>query len=275
VKHCLTGIWIDMAHCGRHRKSKKLYRLCGAFLVVCISCCGTTIVALWTPDRIIMAADSALSDEHKMRIGSTCKIRREGDIRFATAGLFEYPMTGFSMPTIAHKAYEHTPNPKTLLKFDMIFSGEVAMALDMAKDSVSEVLARDPNLNRAEIIMIAAEDGSLKATYSQSDISGTIKTIRMNQGKGRGIAFVGEKQEIPSGRPYRMEMIVAGARNAIILYQIQHPEWRAMEPVEAARMFIELEIAENDQIVGRPISILVMERSGATSWIERGECPED
>jgi len=64
----------------------------------------------------------------------------------------------------------------------------------------------------------------------------------------------------------------------LVRWVVQHPDWVTMDPVAAARTFIEVEIASQSHeavpTVGAPITIVAIHRDGSAKWIEPGACKE-
>jgi len=90
---------------------------------------GTTVVAIWTSTRIIIAADSKevlLNSAGRVaENGTVCKRGTEGPIHYGVAGLYSHIITGFSVPDVADKTFEtwknHPENGLHFFDFDMAF----------------------------------------------------------------------------------------------------------------------------------------------------------
>jgi hypothetical protein len=272
MKRRFACFWIWMTDRWWPRKSNIFYCLKITPLLFATGIASaTTVVVLWTPGRIIIASDS-----RKTITGgpatSECKIKREDGIHFATAGLFEFRIANFYAPDVIHRVYERSANkgPNSLRSE---LNLEMTNALLSAREAVSTALARDPNFNISEVVLVGVDSGVLQAVYVQTDISATLKVAK--PGGGFFWASSGEFGTIPSGRPYRAELIAIGARDAIIEYQVSHPGWESMDPVAAARMFVQMEIERHPDHVGPPISVLVIEGDGSARWIDRGVCVQE
>jgi hypothetical protein len=260
-----------MAHRWGLRKTNIIYIFVAvACLFVPLPVRPTTILAIWTPDRIILAADTALSSiDGTKRIGNVCKLKRESAIWFATAGLFEFSPTGFDMPSIIRKRYERRPTVN-LDVLGVLVDSDIDIALDDARKSVDATLRANQNLNISELIIIGPNHGVEGALYSTSNIYGS--TARDNGGGGKEMHATFGSLLLPTGRPYRAELAVAGEKDAIVEYLMETPAWQGSDPVALARLFIELEMTRHPITVGPPIAIVSIAMDGTYHW--EGNEPE-
>lgn len=262
-----------MTHRWQSRKTNVLRLAATTFALIAFPGSATTIVAIWTPDRIILAADTALSSaDGKQRIGTVCKLKKESTIWFATAGLFEFPLTGFDMPDIIHRRYERRP-VQDIGFLGAMFSSDIEFALDNARKSVDETLRINPNLNVSENIIVGPDRGVEGVLYHMSNIYGS--TARDTGGGGKEMHSTGARLLLPTGMPYRAEIAVAGEKDAIFEYQLENPIWQATDPVALARLFLDLEIARHPITVGRPIAILSVGIDGRHQWEEKPDVCKD
>ena len=70
---------------------------------------GTVIIAIWTPDEVVLAADSAdneLVDGKFCPVGSMCKLRRLGSFVFGVKGIRCEDGSGFDAIAIAEQVIE-------------------------------------------------------------------------------------------------------------------------------------------------------------------------
>jgi hypothetical protein len=64
----------------------------------------------------------------------------------------------------------------------------------------------------------------------------------------------------------------AGFTESIAAYIKANPQWTKMNRVSAARKFLQLEVAAHPEGVGRPVSILTIDKMGRQKWISPGLC---
>lgn len=78
---------------------------------------ATTIVAIWTPQRIVISGDSLLNinwtgpnGAPQHRISNDCKIRKFGRNYVSAAGNYHIQAAGFDVWETAERAYESSLN---------------------------------------------------------------------------------------------------------------------------------------------------------------------
>jgi hypothetical protein len=94
-----------------HRRIVKthiLQRALIAALVVLLPARASTLVVIWTPDKIVFAADGRLTlmDSTGKILepsGTVCKIKTIGSVLWGSAGLYEFPASGFNLSDILKK----------------------------------------------------------------------------------------------------------------------------------------------------------------------------
>jgi hypothetical protein len=274
-----SGFWINVSDRWGTSKTHILHVLQVACLLLCAEASASTIVVIWTPDQVVIAADSMLSDLDGKPIGTACKIRSEGFAYFATAGLFEQQIRGgFYMPNIVHRAYvQSSKESDHLFWFLRWFNTYVSFDLDSVKDAASDAVALNPNLSNAEIVVVWKGTNGPCVYYSHTEILPTIgRRGTALPGGARGVPSMVSEYSIPTGAPWRAEMIVIGFNDHIARYQVEHPEWRSADPVLAAREFVQMEIDNHPTVVGAPIAVLTIGRDGTEKWIDKGDgkvCP--
>ena len=247
-------------------KRALFYLLCFTTLLLPVGVKATSIVALWTPERIVIAADSRLSPLVDGTYSQVCKIRAEGNLWYATAGLYEAPIDGFNISNIIHEAYSKARHKDNIVSFAMTeLSFEVAKRLNAVRERVDVVLRNNPNLNLAELILVAKEKDGFKAVYNQTDISRLMQSTN-------AMAFDGEIGIIPENRN-AMQILVAGRKDAILEYIASNPAWaKGDDLVAIAHKFIQMEIDRYPMGVGGPISILAINKDGTVKWEDPGLC---
>src|SRR5688500_10046319 len=65
---------------------------------------ATTLVALWTPERVVLGADSLVVLDQGLPTASGCKIAQVGATFFALSGLVEDQSAGLSVRALASEA---------------------------------------------------------------------------------------------------------------------------------------------------------------------------
>ena len=229
---------------------------------------ASTILALTTARGVVVASDSLFVVIGRTGSATGCKVFVQDDLYFATAGLFASRIAGFYAPDIMRKAARESATGK-LSDIMTRFNVETANALFQAKDAVEDWLKMNVNYNVAETMLIRNEGGVIRVLFSQSNISNGLR--RLTADGGRNMSFDRQTRSIVAGGS-EMEMLAIGLRDHILRYQSQHPDWITMDPIAAARMFVQMEIAAHPAIVGPPVSILQIQKDGSHTWIEKGAC---
>jgi ATP-dependent protease HslVU (ClpYQ) peptidase subunit len=201
---------------------------------------ATTIVVIWRPDRIVLAADSKLSSlTDPVLSRATCKIRSQGHIWYAAAGLYEASITGFNIVEIIRDTYVRSRNLDSVIAFAMMdLSREVADRLNAVRQHAAAAAHQlDRNLNFADIIMIAKEPNGLRGVQYQTDIS-ELRESRNSRGV-RSMNFGGSFTVLPTPpTSTQPQLLAVGSNNAITKYIRANPAWGAEDPVELGRRLI-------------------------------------
>src|SRR5438309_8584926 len=92
-----------------------MFRLLAALAGVSLAASGTTIVALWSPDRLLLAADSNVITNAPNVLGTACKISEDGSIFYAFSGLVEDRSVGYDITALAHQAIQGSSDLATHL----------------------------------------------------------------------------------------------------------------------------------------------------------------
>ena len=61
---------------------------------------ATTLVALWSPERLLIAADSNVITNMPNVLGTACKISQDGPIYYAFSGLVEDKKAGYNVEVL-------------------------------------------------------------------------------------------------------------------------------------------------------------------------------
>ncbi len=226
---------------------------------------STTIVALWTPEQVVIAADSLTRvGDHQLGglARSSCKIVQVSNMFYALAGLPEDPETGFS----AHDAVVVAARtPGKLIDKMKVFHTTVLPELRRA---LAHINAKYPASYQRifkgrpviDIIFAGVEDHSLAMVVMRIGLEDFAESGRILQypNKAYETAFIGQQDTI----------------NRLVK---EHPGWTqgtSRDPIKIARMLVETQISENPETVGPPVDILSIGLRGSR-WIQRKpECPE-
>lgn len=225
---------------------------------------GTTVVAFWTPDRIIVGADSKGRRGGELGEGEllVCKIRQVGNVFYALSGLREDPETGFDAHSIVVRAY-NTPGRliDKVNAFERLVSEPLSNVLAHIKAKYPLNFERDFGNKGGgmDIVFFGYENGR--------PVMITRRIGRRDYSRRR-LEYPGDFPNSPFGAVYM------GQHDSINRFRVANPGWQRMGLEKAMRRFIQMEIEEHPETVGPPIDILVIDNSGAR-WIQKKpECPE-
>lgn len=229
---------------------------------------STTIVAIWTPTQIVIAADSL--GRQGGRLGnatrSTCKIIQTPDIFYAMAGIPEDPETGFFAHDIVVEAAR---SPGKLIdkvnQFEKMVLPGLRRALENIKRrypaSYQEDFAGKPGI---DIVFAGIENHALAMV---------VKRIGLEDFAEAGAVRQYEAQKVPSD----FDAVYIGQNEGIQRFEQQNPNWwqeGRRDLIKSARSLVEVEISDAPHTVGPPIDILSIDLSGH-QWIEiKPQCRE-
>jgi hypothetical protein len=222
-----------------------------------IGLCGkagaTTIVAIWTPSRIVIAGDSLVNVNWTTANGAThhrtkndCKIRKFGSNYIAAAGNYRIQTTGFDVWETAARA---CGSPASVSVCANAFSAELrrmlAGAVRFREVYLSVLVAGYENGAPAlEHITLAGKPSVRLSVQSESFRRG-----RQNWGR-----------------------VILGERGAIDRYERGSASTMSQGVQEQALSLVRVEAQALPQEIGAPFSVLTIGPSGER-WINPGCCP--
>jgi hypothetical protein len=223
---------------------------------------GTAGVAIFTPDRAVLAVDSrvTLTDGRASRRGADeCKIQSAGRFQLALAGLYDHAETKFDAWRLAEQAAAGAPSVAEA-------AARVERGLQPALESaIGNMRAADPTAfsrqyARAHLaFVIAGLDQGLPAMAARAfvpDREGNLRIVRWNPPPGTTSLFAfGEHAAIDAYGP--KEALLRLVTDA--------------GPAEAAQRLVQLEIAASPEIVGPPVAVLELSKIGPR-WIHQALC---
>ncbi len=221
---------------------------------------GTTLVAIWSPDQVLLGADSQVtaSSASGIRISTACKIGRQNSSFFAFSGLVDDRISGYSVDQPAHEA--------------LAMRGTVSQRLDRFVDLVSEPLARSVELLRGDspgqYDYLRSGHPVLQAIFAFGEEATPSLAVAgfVLEDNGKLKSFVKVIAQGNDGHGPRI--IYAGQQTRIREYLHDHRDWNSGLPSELVRTLIELEIAHSAGEVGGPIDIVKLNSAGA-EWVQR------
>jgi hypothetical protein len=226
---------------------------------------ATTIVAIWTPSDVTIAADAKYLTGDGRALDPICKIRMTNGVLYAHSGLAANVKTGFSVDDLLNAT----------LKTDGTLAERVeridAQIVPRLRENLASIKSEDPEFTKRwidaaplEIIFVAVEnhqpellidaykanvgaDGAVMVTPTQKACPGVCDP------RGTFGAFIGVHDLI--------DREAAADPNTVVRLGVEG----------AVRHFVEEEIADRPDMVSGPLSIVRISDAGAT-WVEVGLC---
>jgi hypothetical protein len=226
------------------------------FLMSAAACGATTLVAVWTPDEIVLAADSKLMyDGATAGANTVCKIQREGETFFAFSGLVDDPASGFNAAAIARRAAQAAGGAeRRVAAFEKYAVVELKKAIEGIRyDSPSDYkyLRQGHPVLQAIFALPGPTAPVLAIAGFQLDEKGEVRSFSRVVADGSDSAGA--------------RVIYAGQQGHIRSYLKSHAEWQNEPPAVLVRKLVELEIGDGTGRVGGPVDIVSVGR--ASTWI--------
>lgn len=238
-------------------------------ILLCGSLHATSIVAFWTPTRIVVAADSKGSVGG--RLGSrelqTCKIRAIGSHYFAATGLTNVPEVGFDLNVI-FGAVSTTDRPISAIADEMAVTVRVKLfpALEFLRNKYPQNYALD----------FGERSGGIALAFMVFGVDDGQPRMAIRQVGAPGFPANDKSVDYPGASPLGFGAAYAGQHDAIDRFIAANADWRQNLSLEsAARQFVGLEATRSDlgtrNTVGLPLSMLEITANGP-KWIDSGPC---
>lgn len=221
---------------------------------------ATCVVAVWTPERVVIGADSKetfIRPDHAESSFTECKIRAIGAYYAVVAGVTEHRPSDFDIWEILRTSIGGTKS------------------VPMAAEAAAAGIAR----GYAKVLRTAGEKNgpqylaSLESNAPQFMIAGISNgrpyLARYSYDRVRGGGWVWRKQVYPGAGDSPGYLYLCDPRG-ITNYQRRHPRWRSDDPVKTAAGMIAAAAAIGSD-VGPPIAVLVLDAGGA-HWQDPGTC---
>jgi hypothetical protein len=228
-----------------------------AVLCVLVPWCAnaTTLVALWTPERVLMAADSRVVFDNGTAADG-CKIGHSGTTWFAVAGLVSDTGSGYAL--------------SSLLRDTMAGGGELSSKMDRFIVGVQPALSNAvAALRRDDPEQFAVFTGGppiLQAILADTaDGYPVIMTVSFSV-NGNG-ALQPHTSRIDGSDLMGPRIIYAGQQDRIRAYLRAHRDWIAGDNAVLVQKLVQVEVDANTPWVGGPIDVLEINGRG-TRWLQ-------
>lgn len=221
---------------------------------------GTAAFAFWMRDRIVLAVDSKVRHMAGEPPSQGCKIRASGKFYFVASGYYKNARTGYDVWKIAESTLlKATTIPSAASALETAIAPRLAKALDDLRQSDPMGFRREFAETYLAFVVAGVDDGNpvLAGRNFHPDGVDEVQFPLPNRTDGVGYLAFGERAAVD--RVFSREAKVALASSNM---------------VNAARVFVQMEIEENPAKVGPPIAILEI-TSSDTRWIEQGVCRQE
>jgi hypothetical protein len=217
---------------------------------------STTLVALWTPEKVLLAADSRVTQDGGDS-AEACKIAHSGTTWIAVSGLISDPATGFTLGPLARPALAQGRSVKEQIALlaDALQPG-LARAVDGLRRDAPEHYSRFAGGRPVlQAILAAQENGKpvLATIGFVLDAAGALQP--------RASLIDGADARGP-------RLIYAGQQDHIREYLRTHRDWIASDRQALVRDLVQLEIDANTGHVGGPIDVVQIDAAGP-QWVQK------
>lgn len=227
-------------------------RLCALLFALGIQAQATTIVAIWTPAKIVISGDSLLNNYFtgangatQRRLSTGCKIRKFGATYISAAGNYRIRTAGFDIWDTAARACGTSENVELCA---------VRFKADLERRLERVVGIHDVNLT---VLVAGLQSGSPAMEHI------TFEAQRNGRLRVRSESFRRGKQTW--GR------VILGDRNAIDSYERGAASTMTSSLEDQALSLVRIEARAMPQEVGAPFSVLRIE-PGGDRWVSGGVC---
>jgi hypothetical protein len=223
---------------------------------------ATTLVALWSPGEVLLAADSAVirtaGDLNFQTLG--CKIGEGAGTYYALSGLIEDEASGYSATRYANQAAASGGN----------LEAEAASFVVAAQKPLTKELNAMRSNDPAQFAFLSQGHPALQAIFAGVDDGGPALVVA-----GFGVAPSGELNSFvrvvargDDGRGPRI--IYAGQQSRIRAYLGNHRDWYRGDRADLVRKLVQIEIDASEGQVAGPIDVLSIDNAGA-HWVQHKE----
>ena len=234
-----------------------MWKVCAALCALAPLCVqATTLVALWTPERVLLAADSRVVMDNGAAQG--CKIGHSGTTWFAFAGLVLYTSTRYVLGDILRGTMQGTG--------------------DLRAKAQTFTQAAQPSLTAA-LAALRRDDPMQYAVFTNG--RPILQAILADQSEGRlsmvTVAFALDadgvlqpRHSFVDGSDLRGPRIVyAGQQARIREYLQRHRDWITEDNVQLVEKLVQLEVDAATPWVGGPVDVVELARQDhAARWIK-------
>jgi hypothetical protein len=220
---------------------------------ICLHARATTIVAIWTPVKIVISGDSLINSDWtaangtpRHQVSNDCKIRKFGTNYISAAGNYKIAKAAFDIWQAASRACDSSIN---------VTGCTVRFREELRRDLAQIAGAREVHLSA---IVAGLENGW--PALDHITLTGTPRG---------GISV--RVESFRSGRQ-TWGRVILGERGAIDRYEAASPTTMSSSIQDQVLTLVRVEAGALPQEVGAPFSVLAIATAGE-HWIHPGCCP--
>jgi len=236
------------------------------------NCFATSIVAIRSPDSVVIAADSLLTIKNGKGQDTTrseCKIFRSGRIFFSFTGFYKEPGSGFDIVSIVSDSLKQGESFGVTVD-----KAAMAVVLGM-KDEVRRIRKETPALYEK---YFAARTGAilqiLFASYENGVPMVAVYDIKKTAGPYADIEMSYDRNSCPGNCNVKDTGAYFLTDMRPIEEYLKREKLKSMPTEKTARFLVDLVIKARTPDTGPPVDVLRIDGKGA-AWVEhKAECPD-
>ena len=235
-----------------------LFRAATVFAAGGFLASATTLVAVWSPQKLVIGADSSVVTNLPNVLGCGCKISRDGESLYAFSGLVEDRLAGYNVQALAHEAVRSSPD------LSIEVSHFVALARDPLARAVAAVKLDEPD----QYAYLQQNHPVLQAIFADVEAGPPKLGLAGFTLAPDGSLIDFSRMITPGDSAPAKGIIYAGQQTHVKEYLNKHRDWSTDDEATLVRNLIQSEIDASDGVVGGPIDIISVEPN-STHWIQK------
>lgn len=233
---------------------------------------ATSIVALRSPDSVVIAADSLLTIRNTAGADirkSECKIFQSGDLFYSFSGFYKDPARAFDVSSLVSEILRQGGS------FDAVSERAAQGVVDAMKGDLQRIKGEYPALYEKyfgnatgpllQLLFATYRDGVPRiAVYDIMEAAGSSAEIVLRYGRR---SCPGDCRTQDTTAYFMTDM-------RPIENFLKHNKLVSRSPEDTAKFLVELVINAHTPFTGPPVDVLRIDRSGA-AWVEhKPQCPD-
>ena len=219
---------------------------------------ATTLIAIWSPQRLLIGADSRVITNIPNVLGNACKIEQTGSTYYAFNGLVADKTAGYNIESLAREAVQGTGD----------LSAHMHHFLDLAREPLARAVAAVKHDSPDQYQYLQHNHPLLQAIFADTKPKpptlGVAGFSLSPDGKLVDVTKIIAQSDDGLG----LRIVYAGQQDQLKKYLHDHRDWPNGDQADLIRHLIQSEIDGGHGEVGGPIDILSIGQKGA-EWVQR------